>query len=320
MITFDDVSVRLQSIADEDASLHMSLLKETLQGSLASMTLLRDIVYGCLVLLAGALVTLGIFLYRDLVQPLQSMVVDRDQALARGEKLAALGTLAAGVAHEIRNPLTAMKARLFALRRVQVDAVVRDDLTAIQQDVERLERIVRDVLDFARPADPQLAEVELAAWLRELAEFLQPEMSMAGISITTEAEGPVVVQADRGRLRQVVLNLARNSREAFDGRPGRIVLSVQGDRLALRGRTTTAAVLAVTDDGPGISAEIRERLFDPFFTTKAAGTGLGLAIVARIVDVHGGEIALQTAPGGGTRFEVRLPLASADRQPSNHDL
>jgi signal transduction histidine kinase len=309
IIAFDNMSVRLQGLADDFANMHVRRLREILAGSLASMRRLRDIAFTCLTLLAAAGGTMGVVFYRDLVRPLRLLVVDREKALARGEKLAALGTLAAGVAHEIRNPLTAVNARLYALRRADVNEVVRGDLTAIQHEIRRLERIVTDVLDYGRPGEPNFAELELTAWLRDCAESLRPEMESAGIDLQVEIDGPVIVRADGEKLQQVLINLARNAREALvSARGGRIVLSAYGATTSLRGRIVRSAIFAVTDNGPGIPMEIRDRLFDPFFTTKAAGTGLGLAIIARIMERHGGDIAVQSAPGGGARFEVRLPL------------
>src|SRR5205814_5433815 len=127
---------------------------------------------------------------------------------------------------------------------------------------------------YARPAAPEFVEVELVAWLRELAGFLDGELTRSGVRLNIEAEPPLVLQADAGQLRQIVLNLVRNAHEAFDGKPGQIILAARRERVALRGRATNVIVLSVTDDGPGIPADIQPRLFDPFFTTKPTGTGL----------------------------------------------
>ena len=118
----------------------------------------------------------------------------------------------------------------------------------------------------------------------------------------------VHVAIDASQLRQIMLNLVRNAQEAIDGRPGRIELALFRERAPLHGKLTEVAVLAVTDNGPGIPAGVQPRLFDPFFTTKPAGTGLGLSIVARLVENQSGEITFQSAPGTGTRFAVRLPI------------
>jgi len=180
--------------------------------------------------------------------------------------------------------------------------------------VDRLERIVRDVLGYARPADAALGDVELAAWLREFAAFVRPSLASAQIELVVVAEGTADVRIDAGQLRQIMLNLVRNAQEAFEGRPGRIILDLQDGQAMLRGEKSKIAVLSVIDNGPGIPARIQPRLFDPFFTTKPAGTGLGLAIVAQLVQNQGGEISFQSAPGAGTCFTVHLPVRTEARQ------
>jgi signal transduction histidine kinase len=311
IVMFDDMANRLQGISDDFAAAHDEELRKLLQGSLASLRWMRNLVFLCLGLLLLALAAVVGLLYGGVVRPLREQLLDRESLLAKREKLAALGTLAAGVAHEIRNPLTAIKARLYTLRRNLPSAESREDAQAITTEVDRLERIVRDVLGYARPADAALVPVDLAAWLREFGTFVAPELTEANLELTVEAAAPVEVEIDANQLRQIMLNLVRNAREAFEGRPGRIALGLQRERTRLAGWTGDMAVLTVTDNGPGIPAKIQERLFDPFFTTKAAGTGLGLSIVARLVENLKGEIKFQSAPGTGTRFLVCLPLREA---------
>ncbi|HEU5080946.1 MAG TPA: ATP-binding protein [Opitutaceae bacterium] len=314
ILMFDDSAVRLQSMADDFAAVHDAGLRDLLQASLQSVLRLRNLVLICLVLLIAAIGVVVRFLYRDVVRPLRVQLVERDTLLAKREKLAALGTLAAGVAHEIRNPLTAIKARLYTLRRSASAPEAVEDMDAIGQELTRLERIVREVLGYARPAEPNVKEVELAGWLKEFSAFIKPDLDASHIELTLETPEPVVASIDTDQMRQVMLNLIRNAQEAFNDRPGRIVLSVHRQRSMLRNETRDVAVLDVTDNGPGISADVQERLFDPFFTTKATGTGLGLPIVARLVEQHGGEIAFQSGPGAGTRFSVRLPAVPSRGQ------
>lgn len=308
IVMFDDSANRLQGMADDFAAAHDQQLRELLQASLQTVLWMRNLVFFCLALL---IVTIGVviaFLYRDVVRPLREQLVDSEALLAKREKLAALGTLAAGVAHEIRNPLTAIKARLFTLRRSQSSDDGRQDVQAIAGEVDRLERIVRDVLGYARPAEPDLGQVELSAWVREFAAFVEPELLARDVTLTVEATTIAEVRIDPNQLRQIMLNLIRNAQEALEGRPGSVRLVLQKERSLLRGRMADVVVLAVIDDGPGIPASVQARLFDPFFTTKAAGTGLGLSIVARLVENQGGEISFQSTPRVGTRFAVRLPL------------
>jgi len=307
VVMFDDSVNRLQSFADDFAAAHDEALRELLAGSLRSLRSMRNLIFVCLSLLLSAIAAVVVLLYRDVVRPLREQLVDRETLLAKREKLAALGSLAAGVAHEIRNPLTAIKARLYTLRRVLSSDESREDVQAITGEVDRLERIVRDVLGYARPAEAALGQVELSAWLREFAEFVKPELTAAKIELAMDAAVSIAAAIDANQLRQVMLNLVRNAQEAFEGKPGRIELALRRERASLRGKFREVAMLSVTDNGPGIPAKVQPRLFDPFFTTKPMGTGLGLAIVARLVENQGGEITFQSAPGTGTRFVVCLP-------------
>jgi signal transduction histidine kinase len=309
---FDDMSIRLQSLADDFDAIHDAEERRLLEASLGTVRGLRNLVFGCVAALVAATGALGVLLYRDVVLPLRAQLVVRDQQLARREKLAALGTLAAGVAHEIRNPLTAIKARLYTLRRAAASPDALGDVQAVAGEIDRLEDIVRNVLGYARPGDPVLANVDLAAWLRDFAAFVEPELKAGGVRLDLEVPAPVTARVDPGQLRQALLNLVRNAREAFAGQPGRIVLTATQEFSALHGRPCSVAVVSVADNGPGIPTGIQSRLFDPFFTTKRAGTGLGLSIVARLVEGLGGEIVFQTAPGVGTRFSIRLPADGKD--------
>jgi len=312
VVMFDDSANRLQSIADDFAAAHDEELRGLLQASLGSVRWMRNLVFGCLGLLLAALTVVVALLYRDIVRPLREQLVESELLLAKREKLAALGTLAAGVAHEIRNPLTAIKARLYTLRRLVAEEEGRQDVQAITSEVDRLERIVREVLGFARPVDATLSRLELSAWLRAFAAFIAPDLATRQIQLVVDAAVTADVEIDADQLNQIMLNLVRNAQEAIVNRTGRIELALRRAQATLRGRTSAVAVLSVTDNGPGIPAKIHSRLFDPFFTTKAAGTGLGLSIVARLVENHGGAITFQSAPGTGTSFAVCLPLCPPD--------
>ena len=302
VMRFDDMAVRVQSHADDFDAVQDVLTRTLLEDSLGAVRRLRNLVFSCLGLLLAASGAVGAVLYRDLVRPLRARLVEREALLEKREKLAALGTLAAGVAHEIRNPLTAIKARLFTLRRSTTSAEAREDTAAIAAEIDRLEGIVRDVLGYARPAEPRLAAVELSAWVRQFADFEIPALRVRGAEVTVVTSGPLWVRADAAQLRQIALNLTGNAADALAGRAGRIILDTRPGPGGM-------VVLSVTDDGPGIPASQHARLFDPFYTTKAAGTGLGLSIVARLVEAHRGQISFQSAPGVGTHFEVRLPRA-----------
>ena len=311
---FDEMSVRLRNLADDFDQFHDNEERQLLEQSLSTVGSLRYLIYSCLALVGAATGATGVLFYRDLVRPVRTQLVRAEALLAKRQKLMALGTLAAGVAHEIRNPLTAIKARLFTLKRTLTGPEATEDVRAIASEIDRLERIVRDVLGYARPADPKLARIELRAWLRDVAAFIEPEMAARGIQIAVEAPAAVHVMADSAQLRQVIFNLSRNSAEAFEGTPGRITFSVTREPAKLHGRRCETALLGVTDNGPGIPPEIQHRLFEPFFTTKPTGTGLGLSTVAAIVEAHRGELSFQSAPGAGTRFAIRLQVSSAGSQ------
>jgi len=170
---------------------------------------------------------------------------------------------------------------------------------------------VRDVLGYARPAQPAMGLVNLAAWLEEFAEDVRADFNLGSIELVTDVAAAVTVRVDADQLRQILLNLVRNAQEALEGRAGRIQLRVAREPAQKGGRTAEHAVLSVSDNGPGISARVRARLFDPFFTTKATGTGLGLSIVARLVQNLGGEIDFESSPATGTCFAVRLPAVAS---------
>jgi signal transduction histidine kinase len=307
VVMFDDSVNRLQSMADDFAAAHDDELRGLLAASLGSLRWMRNLIFVCLSVLLAVIAAVVALLYRDVVRPLREQLVDSEALLAKREKLAALGTLAAGVAHEIRNPLTAIKARLYMLRRTLQADECKEDVQAITGEVDRLERIVRDVLGYARPADATLSQIELSAWLRDFAAFVGPELTTTRTELAVDAVAQVKAEIDTNQLRQVMLNLVRNAQEAFEGRPGRIELALRCEHAPLGRKMTRVAVLSVTDNGPGIPAKFQARLFDPFFTTKPTGTGLGLSIVARLVENQKGEISFQSAPGAGTCFTVRLP-------------
>jgi signal transduction histidine kinase len=263
--------------------------------------------------------------FRETIIPLRRQLIESQALIERHEKLASLGVLAAGVAHEIRNPLTALKTRAFTLRKkLAPDAPALEDAAIIDQEIDRLERIVSDFLLFAKPGDPHLAAVAPRALLCEVRELLAPELAKNEIALVVESglDDPML-RADPHQLEQVLINLVRNAAESI-GQKGRITLRTRQDYLPLQGRPQKVVVLEVKDTGTGIPADVQERLFDPFFTTKAAGTGLGLSIAMRILERHGGTLQFQTVPGRGTTFGVVLPVPSPesstadDRQSAEH--
>jgi signal transduction histidine kinase len=219
------------------------------------------------------------------------------------------------VAHEIRNPLTAIKFRLFSLRKAVPAVVQNEDATIIGNEINRLEQIVQDFLQFARPAEPKLIRIESEKILKEVHDLFKPQLEKAAIELKLEAEASSSLYADAPQIKQVLINLVRNSAENIE-RNGTIRLGVRRGMIELGGRTRPAAILTVADTGKGMRPEVEARLFDPFFTTKERGTGLGLAISARIVEKHGGLLRYETELNRGTTFEVVLPAVEND---GSHD-
>jgi signal transduction histidine kinase len=224
--------------------------------------------------------------------------------LLRSERLAAVGTMAAGLAHEVRNPLNSASLQLTLLeRRLARGEGAADVLpiaAIIKSEIDRLDRLVRDFLAFSQPRPLDVAEVDAGALLAGIVELIAPVAEAGGVKLATEvAPALSPLAGDVERLRQVLLNLTRNAIEAMHER---------GGTLTLRARAAVDAVeLDVEDDGPGFSEELP--VFDAFFTTKEQGTGLGLSLVHRIVTDHGGTIRVQSRPGR-TCFTLRLPAAA----------
>ncbi len=274
--------------------------------SLARLRTLLIIAFILLLLLSGGLWAV---VYRDMIVPLQAKLVESHALLERQEKLASLGVLSAGLAHEIRNPLTAMKARLFTLRkRLQPESSQEQDAAVISREVDRLDRILKDFLEFAKPSEPTLTRAKAYEFLQEVRGLLLPQLEQQNIQLLLEGKGNPMINIDPQQMTQVMLNLIRNAAESI-GRNGTVSLRVREESVVLNGRTSEVAVLEVSDTGKGIAPDVEKRLFDPFHTTKDGGTGLGLSIAGRIVERHGGALRYKTRLGHGTTFGVVLPRA-----------
>jgi len=224
--------------------------------------------------------------------------------LVRQERLAVLGEMAADMVHEIRNPLTAIGGFARRLqRRVGPDHPERAIVELIAREVDRLERITRDVLGLARGLVPNPAAVDLGAVLEDCLLLFPDKLAQQRVAVVREfAPEPVRAWADRAQLKQVVLNLLYNALEAMP----------DGGTLTLRtGGEPGWSSLTVADNGPGIPPAIRESIFDPFFTTKPEGTGLGLTLAHRLVQAHGGRLEVESRPGQGSAFRVWLPVPPA---------
>jgi signal transduction histidine kinase len=242
-----------------------------------------------------------------------SVVVENSRSYLQMQaqaRLAALGQMAAGLAHEVKNPLSAIKGAAQLLGEPTTgrapDDTSSEFLGIILEEVERLDRVVRSVLDYARPKQGDFGLVNVNAVVDQTLRLLSSDRE-GGCSYSTEFDGEVPrVRADAEQLRQVLLNLIRNAGEAMGGR-GTITITTRTRRAETSDRSVE---IAITDHGPGITPEVRANLFVPFFTTRAQGTGLGLAISERIVQEMGGRIEVLTTVGAGSTFSVQLPPAS----------
>ena len=234
---------------------------------------------------------------------LHSELERTQRQLVERERLAALGELSAVVAHEVRNPLGAIFNALATLRRFQPPASPSLTLVGIlSEEAHRLNRLVDDLLDFARPPSPQPQCVPLSHLLEEAVQTATLDQPALRVEWALEPDVPPLL-LDARMMRQVFLNLALNAVQAMP----------QGGTLRIRARRSASspgATVEFTDTGPGIPPGLHERLFEPFFTTKATGTGLGLAIVRRTLSAHGGHISIESPPSGGTTFRLQLPLDS----------
>ncbi len=218
----------------------------------------------------------------------------------RTERLAALGRLVAGMAHEIRNPLNSISGYSQHLKgKFGSDTSEGKALDVIVKEVDRLNRVITELLDFSRPQDPELEPLDLSETVRSTLALIAREAASQGVTIVEElpdTQVPVMGHADT--LKQLLLNLSLNALQAM---PDGGVLSVQA------GIHGERPFLKVSDTGPGIPPEKQESIFEPFYTTRESGTGLGLAIVHRIVLDHGAEIRVESSPGSGAAFIVRFP-------------
>jgi len=247
-------------------------------------------------------------LYRRVVAPLRLKLIESDSIIERHQKLAHFGELAAGVSHEIRNPLTAINARLFTLQKsLTAGTPAFVDANVIRNEITRLDRIVKDFLELARPAQPILSPTTAEALLKEVVDLLQPPCEKKSITLQFDTMVDTPFLADSSQIKQVFINLIQNAAESI-GQNGTIILRARNDSHRLREKQTEVVVIEVQDNGAGIPPAIQKQLFDPFFSTKKGGTGLGLSISAQIVEKHGGTLTFRTNPGRSTVFNIILPV------------
>lgn len=236
-------------------------------------------------------------------RPLQEQAAQAEHAKTALDEMASLSSLAAGLAHEIRNPVGALKNRAYALGLLvdaELQPKVAQQVASMNRELDRVEHIVGDFLIYSRPSEPRIVPCALAELVDTFHHDHQAELQQRGVRFELGVVEDASFHADPELLRQALLNLARNAAEACAARTDGCVLL---EALALERRI----VLAVTDNGPGVPEDLQERLFKPFATLKRGGTGLGLTISRSIARRHGGDLVLAATSAEGTRFELRLP-------------
>jgi len=243
-----------------------------------------------------------------------------EEQAAEAERMAYIGTLASGLAHEIRNPLNSLNLNMQMLEEeLEPTASAnagpssgRRLLTITRTEIARLERLVTDFLSYARPRALEVEEVEVEDLLEQVRAILEGEARSRGVALEVgDRTGGTTVRVDLGQMRQLLLNLAQNALSAAAGRPDAQVVLAAEPRDLREGLVE----LIVEDNGVGIPAEALERIFDVFYSTRKGGTGLGLAIVDRIARRHDGSVEVESEPGRGTTFRVVLPRAAFAQPP-----
>jgi signal transduction histidine kinase len=255
-------------------------------------------------------------LARAFNQMTSSLAAQREQ-LIRSEKLASVGQLAAGVAHEIGNPLAAILGYVDILRADAAgagslpDAERRDALDRVKAETQRINRIIRDLLEYSRPSHEDPSLIDPLCVVRSAQALLAPQARFREVRIkVTPDQGPwPTIMVSQGRMTQVLVNLLINAADAMDGK-GQVAVTCE----TAAGRVR----IAVSDEGPGIDRELRRKVFDPFFTTKppGQGTGLGLSISRAIVETYGGTLELDPEAAKGARFVIDLPSSSGTQAPA----
>jgi PAS domain S-box-containing protein len=246
---------------------------------------------------------IGILQVQDITEREQSM-----QLLVQSEKLTAAGQLAAGIAHEIRNPLTSLKGFLHLLKTNNGNPAKHDAYVTIMNDeLNRIDQILSELLVLSKPQSVQFIRRRPAAIIQQVLEILQPQAVLKNVQLlVSQLDETASIYCDENQIKQVLINLVKNGIEAMP-EGGRIWVGLETDR--------ERVIISVADEGAGIPEEILHRIGEPFYTTKEKGTGLGLMVSFKIIENHSGTIQIESEPGKGTLFTITLPQAAP--QPDN---
>jgi signal transduction histidine kinase len=225
-----------------------------------------------------------------------------EEQIRQSEKLAVIGELAAGTAHEIRNPLTSVKGFIQLLdRKYENDAPEKEYFRIVLSELNRVNDIIREFLLLSKPTDPNLRRIDVNSVMEDIRTLMTSDALLHNIDLQFRlSEIPAICEVDVEQIKQVFINLIRNAFEAT-GLNGRLVITINVG--------AEECEISFTDNGPGIPKEAIPRIFEPFYTTKPEGTGLGLTVSYRIIQHHGGTILVESEEGKGTTFRVLLPLA-----------
>jgi two-component system sensor histidine kinase AtoS len=234
--------------------------------------------------------------FNKMAERLQQVI----QSAVDAEKMAALGRFATSVAHEVRNPLGTMKTTVQALLTTEPKGERRQILIGMDDEIDRLDDTLHDLLTYARPRQPHLARVTVWPILERMRGVVEQQLSESGISLVRLGEPDIAVTADAGHVKQIMMNLILNARQAM---PAGGVLTVRARREGNSG------LIEVSDTGVGMTGDVLARVTEPFFTTRRDGTGLGLSISRQLAELNGGTIEFFSEPGQGTTVVLRLPLA-----------
>jgi signal transduction histidine kinase len=270
---------------------------------------LRQLRFIVLLLSVAVCFSLITLLYRWRLSQATGILLAHANQKVHLDKLSHFSLLAQEVAHEIKQPLTAINARLYTLQKTLApDSAPAKDAAVIRGEIKRLDQVVKDFLLLAKPSEPILANLSASQALQEVRDLMSAQLEQQSIAFQFDCDQELRLVADLDQLKQVLINLLKNAAESL-GNTGNIILRARKDKLPLKDHSPPedVAVIEVEDNGPGIPPELQTRIFDPFFSTKKDGTGLGLAIAARMIDKQAGRLNFISAPGEGTVFQILLP-------------